>query len=129
VVETSGMINKVKVKTLFDFGATDSFISPVALEKFGLAAQEHNDFKQVKMAFGIKQAIGPNVDQCQENLRVCMTKLKAYVIALGTYDVFIGMDWLEAHRALVDCFKKKVICLDDEGRPIEIFGIKRGVSL
>ena len=45
------------------------------------------------------------------------------------YDVIIGMDWLEAHQALVYCFKKKVICLDDEGRPIEIFGIKRGVSL
>ena len=58
-----------------------------------------------------------------------MTKLKAYIIALGMCDVIIGMDWLEAHQALVDCFKKKVICLDDEGRPIEIFGIERVVSL
>jgi len=55
--------------------------------------------------------------------------LKEYVTTLGTYDVIIGMDWLEAHRALVDCFKKKVICLDDEGRSIEICGINRGVSL
>ena len=30
---------------------------------------------------------------------------------------------------MVDYFKKKVICLDDEGRPNEISGIKRGVSL
>ena len=129
VVETSGMINKVKVKILFDSGATDSFISPVALEKCGLVAYEHDDFKQVEMASRIKLAVGPSVDQCQVNLRVCITKLKAYVIALGTYDVIIGMDWLEAHRALVDCFKKKVICLDDEGRPIEICEIKRGVLL
>eukprot|EP00253_Pinus_taeda_P010441 PITA_10441 len=98
----------------------NSFISPVALEKCGLAAYEHDDFKQAE---------GPSVDQCQVNLGVCMTKLKAYVTELGTYDVIFGMDWLEAHRALVDCFKKKVICLDDEGRPIEICGIKRGVSL
>ena len=58
-----------------------------------------------------------------------MTKLKAYITELGMYDVIVGMDWLEAHRALVDCFKKKVVCLDDEGRPIEICGIKRGMSL
>jgi len=38
VVETLGMINKVKVKILFDSSAIDSFISPVALEKCGLAA-------------------------------------------------------------------------------------------
>jgi len=81
------------------------------------------------MAYGIKQAVGPSVDQCQVNLKVCMTKLKAYVTALGTYDAIIGMDWLAAHQALVHCFKKKVICFYDEGRPIEIFGIKRGVSL
>eukprot|EP00253_Pinus_taeda_P023915 PITA_23915 len=83
MVETSSMINKVKVKTLFNYGATDSFISLVALDKCGLAAYEHNEFKQVDMASGIKQAIGPSVDQCQVNLRVFMTKLKAYVIALG----------------------------------------------
>ena len=123
------MKNNVKVKTLFDSSSIDNFISLVALEKCGLAAYEHDDFKQVEMASGVKQAVGPSVDQCQVNLGVCMTKLKAYVTELGTYDVIVGMDWLEAHRALVDCFKKKVICLDDEGRPIEICGIKRGVSL
>jgi hypothetical protein len=30
----------------------DSFISPSALEKSGLAAYEHDDFKQVEMAWG-----------------------------------------------------------------------------
>ena len=70
------------------------------------------------MASGVKQVLGPSVDQCQVKIGVCITKLKAYIIALGMYDVIIGMDWLEAHRALVDYFKKVVICLDDEGRSI-----------
>jgi hypothetical protein len=52
VVESSGMLNHINVKILFDSGATDSFISPSALEKSGLAAYEHDDFKQVKMASG-----------------------------------------------------------------------------
>ena len=34
VVESSGMLNHVNVKILFDFGATDSFISPCALKKW-----------------------------------------------------------------------------------------------
>ena len=50
-------------------------------------------------------------------------KLKVYVTALGTYDLIIGMDWLEAHQAMVDFFAKKVLCVDDEGRPIEIHGV------
>jgi hypothetical protein len=39
------------------------------------------------------------------------------------YDLIIGMDWLAAHRALVDCFAKRVLCVDDEGRPVEIQGV------
>jgi hypothetical protein len=45
VVESSGMLNHINVKILFDSGATDSFISPSALEKSGLAAYEHDEFK------------------------------------------------------------------------------------
>jgi hypothetical protein len=120
VVESSGTLNHINVNILFDSGATDSFISPSALEKSGLAAYEHNDFKQVKMASGEKQAVGPSVDNCMVNLGVCTTRLKVYVTALRVYDLIIGMDWLEAHRALVDCFAKRVLCIDDEGRPIEI---------
>jgi hypothetical protein len=52
VVESLGTLNHINVKILFDSGATDSFISPSALEKSGLAAYEHDDFKQVEMASG-----------------------------------------------------------------------------
>jgi hypothetical protein len=129
VVESSGTLNHVNVKILFDYGATDSFISPCALEKCGLAAYEHDDFKQVEMASGEKQAVGPSIDNCLVDLGVCTTRLKVYVTSLGTYDLIIGMDWLEAHRAMVDCFTKRVLCIDDEGRSVEIHGIQRKVSL
>jgi hypothetical protein len=129
VVESSGTLNHINVKILFDSGATDSFISPSALEKSGLAAYEHDDFKQVEMASGEKQVVGPSVDNCIVDLGVCTTRLKVYITALGAYDLIIGMDWLAAHRALVDCFAKKVLCIDDEGRPIEIQGVQRKVSL
>jgi hypothetical protein len=52
-----------------------------------------------------------------------------YVSALGTYDLIIEMDWLESHRDMVDCFTKRVLYIDDEGRPIEIHGVRRKVSL
>ena len=108
---------------------TDSFISPSALEKSGLESYKHDDFKQVKMASGEKQAVGPSVDNCIVDLGVCTTRLKVYITTLRAYDLIIGMDWLAAHRALVDCFAKRVLCFDDEGRPVEIQGVQRKVSL
>jgi hypothetical protein len=129
VVESSGTLNHINVKILFDYGVIDSFISPSALEKSGLAAYQHDDFKQVEMASGEKQAVGPSVDNCIVDLGVCTTRLKVYITALGAYDLIIGMDWLASHRALVDFFAKKVLCIDDEGRRIEIQGVQRKVSL
>jgi hypothetical protein len=129
IVESTGTLNHINVKKNFDSSATYSFISPSALEKIGLVAYEHDDFKQVEMASGEKQAVGPNVDNCIVDLGVCTTRLKVYVTALGTYDLIIGMDWLAAHRALVDCFAKRVLCVNDEGEPVEIQGVQRKVSL
>lgn len=64
MVETSCMTNHVKVKIMFDYGATYSFILPFALEKCGLASYEHTKFKQVKTSYGMKQETGRRVDQC-----------------------------------------------------------------
>jgi hypothetical protein len=81
------------------------------------------------MALGEKQAVGPSVDNCIVDLGVCTTRLKVYVTALGAYDLIIGMYWLESHRDLVDCFAKRVLYVDDEGRLVEIQGVQRRVSL
>ena len=96
---------------------------------YELASYEHDDFKQVKMALGEKQAVGPSVDNCIVDLGVCTTRLNVYVTALRMYDLIIGMDWLESHQSMVDCFTKRVLCVDDEGIPIEIHGVQRRVSL
>ena len=129
VVESSGTVNNVKLRILFDPGATDSFISPYALDKCGLAAYDHDDFSLVEMASGVKQAVGPSVDKCVVDLGVCVTQVKVYVTTLGTYDLIIGMNWLEEHRAFLDCYGKKVLCINDNGEAIKIQGIKRKVSL
>jgi hypothetical protein len=129
VMESSGMLNHINVKILFDSGATNIFISLSELEKSGLAAYEHDDFKQVEMALGEKQVVRPSVDNCIVDLGVCTTRLKVYITALGAYDLIIGMDWLASHRDLVDCFTKKVLCVNDEGKPVEIQGVQRKVSL
>ena len=129
VVESSSIINDIKIKILFDTGATDSFISSYALNKCGLAARRQNDFHQVEMASGELQTVGLSVDQGKIDLGVCSTKLKVYVTALGTYDLIIGMDWLEAHQAWVDCYGKRILGLNDEGEVIQIQGIKREISL
>lgn len=123
------MIKGIPLYVLIDPGATDSFISVPTLEKCGLAAQVQNDFAQVEMALGRRQTVGLVVKNCIMKLGGMVTKVKLYSTTLGAYDVIIGMDWLESHRARVDYFEKKVYCNDDFGNPTTIEGLHRDVSL
>ena len=48
---------------------------------------------------------------------------------IGSYDIILGMDWLETHSAMLDCKEKKLIFIDDFGYKRILIGTKRGVSL
>ena len=34
---------------------------------------------------------------------------EVYVLGMKDFDVIFGMDWLEAHYALLDCRRKKIV--------------------
>jgi hypothetical protein len=46
-----------------------------------------------------------------------------------SYDIMIGMDWLESHDAILNCKTKRLSLNDDEGQRRVIVGRNQGVSL
>ena len=50
------------------------------------------------------------------------------VLPLGSYDILIGMDWLEAHREKLDCYNKTFDCLDEKGNLRIVKGIPKVIS-
>ena len=47
----------------------------------------------------------------------------------GSYDVLIGMDWLEAHRVKLDCYNETFECMDEEGKLVVVKGIPKVISV
>ena len=48
------------------------------------------------------------------------TQVKLNMLPLGYYNVLIGMDWLEKHQVILNCFKKTFTCLNNEGERITV---------
>ena len=48
---------------------------------------------------------------------------------IGSYDVLIGMDWLEAHRVKLECYSKNFECMNEEGNLVVVKGIPKGISI
>jgi len=50
------------------------------------------------------------------------------VLHLGSYSMFLGMDWLFIHGNKVDYYDKAIQCLDNDGRRIILQGNKKPIS-
>ena len=52
-------------------------------------------------------------------------KVNLNILPLGSYDVLIGMDWLEQHHVILDCLYKSILCTESLGNKVTIQGIPK----
>ena len=83
---------------------------------------------QVELATCSKVAINSLV-RSRLDLGTFTTIVDLHILPLGSYDIVLGMDWLAAHQANIDCHRKVVQCVDDTGGQVELLGVQRQISL
>ena len=64
---------------------------------------KQDEFRFMEMASRAKQKVGGKVTGCALNLGEFVTRVNLYVTILGSYDVVIGMDWMESHEVILNC--------------------------
>ena len=50
------------------------------------------------------------------------------IMLLGSYDILIGLNWLEAHRAIINCLHKFFDFMDGKGKSHTVKGIYRPIT-
>jgi hypothetical protein len=78
---------------------------------------------------GTKRRINEVVRSCPIDLNGVNTIVDLNIISLGSYDILIGMDWLDKHHVVLDCHNKTFTCLDEEGKQSLVKGIPRPISI
>jgi hypothetical protein len=129
VLEMTGTVADQTLSILIDPGATESFISSAALKRIKVKAVEQDEFSFVEMASGAKQKVGGKVMVCALNLGEFVMRINLYVTILGSYNVVIGMDWLETHEAILNCKTKWLNLVVEEGQRHVIVGRNQAISL
>ena len=89
MIEVVGNITNKTITILIDSRVSNSYISPNLVEKCHLKKSKLETTSLVQLATGAKRKI--------------------------TEFLLIGMDWLDAHHAVLDCHNKTYTCLDEEG--------------
>jgi hypothetical protein len=129
VVEIEGMIFNHLVSVLIDPGSNLSYIAPKTVDKCKLQPQKQTKPWLVQLATGTKRKVVEAIPACQLMLGEFPTQATLNVLPLGSYDLLIGMDWLAAHKAKLDCYHKTLECVSKEGKRITLQGIRKPVSV
>jgi hypothetical protein len=100
---------------LIDLGATKNFISSISLKGNKVKELEQDEFRYVEIASGAKKKVRGKLKDCNIPLGDFVKNVNLYVTILGSYDIVIGVDWLESHDVILKCKMKILTLIDDLG--------------
>eukprot|EP00253_Pinus_taeda_P016801 PITA_16801 len=129
MVEFEGKISNLSIAVLIDPGATLSYVSPKVVEHCKLSSERFKNPWLVQLATGAKRRVLAKINNCSFSIAGQPMTADLNVLPLGSYDILIGMDWLEKHWSLVNCKTKTIYYKDDLGQQQELQGIKHPVQI
>ena len=130
MVEVQGMIKNFFVSILIDPRTILSYISPSIVEKCKLPFKKFDKSWLVQLAIGTKRKVVNYLEiSCNLMMNKFETQVKLNVLPLGSYDVLIGMYWIEKHQVILNCFHKTFTRLNNEGEKTTMIGIPRKISV
>ena len=86
---------------------------------------KHSKSVLVQLAIGTKRKVSDLVEKFPLEMGGLSICANLNILPLGSYDILIGMDWLEAHRVKLNWYKKSFECMDEEGNPRVVKGIQK----
>ena len=129
MVEMEGKISDLPITVLIDPGASLSYISPKIVEKCNLKPEKFQQSWLIQLATGTKRKVTHKLPLTAMKLNYFQTKVNLNILPLGSYDLLIGMDWLEKEKVMMNCWDKTLHCVDEEGKPFILKGKPKPISV
>ena len=102
------MIKSQPISILIDLDASLSYVSPRILELCKLVLENFEKSWLVQLATGSKHKFTSYVKGCEILMNDFNTHADMNILPLGSYDMLIGMDWIEKPRVMLNCYDKRV---------------------
>ena len=127
MVEIEGKILNTSISILIDPGAYRSYVSPKVVDVCKLGKVKHDKPWLVQLAIGTKDKVLEIVNNCEVNLNGSPTIVNVNILPIGSYDILIGMDWLEQNHVMLNCLHKSILCTNSQGNQVNIQVIPKKV--
>jgi predicted aspartyl protease len=115
VVEIEGKIHDTQIVVLNDPRATLSYITSDVVESNKLKKQKHAKSWLAQLATWTKRKVVNFISNLEISLDGQKIRTNLNILPLRSYDMIIGMDWLDKHKAVLDSYTKILSYKDNFG--------------
>ena len=94
---------------MFDSGASHSFIAASYVKNLGLEVETLEKLLHVSSPLGTRVNVDKICWNCELEISGILLIVDLRVMGMSEFDVILGMDWLTAHRVVIDYDRRRVI--------------------
>ena len=100
---------------MFDSGALHSFIVASSVDVLGLEVETLEEPLHVNSPLGTRVRIDQICRDCELEISRILLTVDLRVMDISDFDVILGMDWLKAHRVVIDCESRRITAYTRDG--------------
>ena len=112
---------------LFDSGASHSFIVALCVKELGLEVETLEKPLHVSSPLGTKVRIDQICQDYELEISGILLTVDLRIMDILEFDVILDMDWLTAHRVIIDCDRRRVTAYTHDGDCVLFQGDKHDV--
>ena len=93
---------------MFDYGASHSFVTTSCVNALGLKVESLEGSLHVSSPLGSRVRIDQICRDYELEISRILLKVDLRVMDISESDVILDMDWLTAHRVIIDCDRRRI---------------------
>ena len=102
-------------RVLFNSDASHSFIAALCVKELGLEIETLEKSLHVSSPLGTRVRVDQICRDCEIEILGILLTVDLRVMDMLEFDAIIGMDWLTAHRVVIDCDRRRVTASTQDG--------------
>ena len=128
MIQGTFLLFRLWARVLFDSGASHSFIAASCVRVLGLEVETLDEPLHVSSPLGTKARIDRICRGCELEISGILLTVDLRVIDMSEFEVILRMDWLTAHRVVIDCHRMRVTVYTPNGTYVVFQGNRHNVS-
>ena len=121
------LLSHLWAKILFYPGVSHSFVVASSVAVLGLEVETLDEPLYVSSPLGTGVRIDKICRDCELEISGILLKVDLWVIDISDFDVILGMDWLMAHRVVIDCDSRRITTYTPDGIHVTFQRVKHDV--